>query len=39
MDATLKRIKGPSGNLRAPALSLGNTLVVGFNEKMFDTFF
>lgn len=39
MDAALKRVKGPSGNLRAPALRLGDTLIVGFNEKMYDQFF
>jgi len=29
-------IMGPSGNLRAPALKVGTTLVVGFNEEMYD---
>lgn len=39
MEVVLKRVKGPSGNLRAPALNLGKTLIVGFNEKMYDQFF
>lgn len=29
----LGNIMGPTGNLRAPALRLGKTLVVGFNEE------
>ena len=28
---------GPSGNLRAPTLRVGTTLVVGFNDEMYDT--
>jgi arsenate reductase-like glutaredoxin family protein len=28
-------VVGPSGNLRAPALRLGKTLVVGFDEEMY----
>jgi len=28
-------IVGPSGNLRAPSLRVGNTLVVGFNPDMY----
>ncbi len=31
----IKAIIGPSGNLRAPSISLGKTLVVGFNEEMY----
>ncbi len=27
---------GPTGNLRAPTLRLGKTLVVGFNEAMYE---
>jgi len=26
---------GPTGNLRAPALRLGRTLIVGFDEPMY----
>lgn len=33
---TLKRLLiGPSGNLRAPTLRIGRTLVVGFDEKTY----
>jgi hypothetical protein len=32
-------IVGPSGNLRAPALKVGGTLVVGFNEELYDRVF
>lgn len=28
-------ILGPTGNLRAPTLRVGNTLVVGFNEETY----
>lgn len=35
-DETLsKMIVGPSGNLRAPALRKGKTLIVGFNDEMY----
>jgi hypothetical protein len=30
---------GPTGNLRAPALRLGRTLVVGFNEERWKSLF
>jgi arsenate reductase-like glutaredoxin family protein len=34
--ATLRKVLlGPTGNLRAPALRKGKTLVVGFNEEMY----
>lgn len=29
------KLKGPTGNLRAPALLKGKTLIVGFNEEMY----
>jgi arsenate reductase-like glutaredoxin family protein len=32
-----KLMVGPSGNLRAPTLRIGKTLVVGFNDEMYDT--
>jgi arsenate reductase-like glutaredoxin family protein len=39
-DATLtKLIVGPSGNLRAPTLRKGKTLVVGFNQELYEKFF
>lgn len=34
-----KLIIGPTGNLRAPTLRHGNTLVVGFNEQLYGEFF
>ena len=30
---------GPTGNLRAPALKKGRTLIVGFEEGMYGTLF
>lgn len=30
---------GPTGNLRAPALKVGSTLVVGFDEQLYDNLF
>ncbi len=30
---------GPTGNLRAPTLKVGKTLVVGFNEDLFEALF
>ena len=39
-DAELsKLVIGPTGNLRAPTLRHGNTLVVGFNEQLYGEFF
>jgi arsenate reductase-like glutaredoxin family protein len=38
-DALKKLLIGPSGNLRAPTLKLGKTLVVGFNKEMYDKVF
>ena len=36
-DETLaKLIVGPSGNLRAPALRMGKTLIVGFNRETYE---
>lgn len=38
-DAVAKLMLGPTGNLRAPTLSVGRTLVVGYNEQtMLETF-
>ncbi|GIW97875.1 MAG: hypothetical protein KatS3mg111_1208 [Pirellulaceae bacterium] len=31
-----KLIIGPTGNLRAPTIRRGKTLLVGFNEEMYD---
>ena len=27
---------GPTGNLRAPCLKLGNSIIVGFNEELYN---
>lgn len=32
-DTLLAHLLGPSGNLRAPAIRKGKTLLVGFNEE------
>ena len=31
-----KLILGPTGNLRAPTLRRGKTLIVGFNQEMYE---
>lgn len=39
-DETLKRLLlGPTGNLRAPTLRKGKTLIVGFNEEVYNNIF
>lgn len=38
-DVVAKLMLGPTGNLRAPTLRVGRTLVVGYNENvMMETF-
>jgi len=32
----LKKITGPSGNLRAPTLKRGNVVYVGFNPELYE---
>ena len=34
-EAILKQVMGPSGNLRAPALLVGNECVVGFHADFY----
>ena len=34
-EEILKLILGPTGNLRAPTLVVGKSLVVGFNDEMY----
>jgi len=34
-EAVLKRVMGPSGNLRAPTLRINNQFVIGFNPEMY----
>lgn len=35
----LQHMLGPTGNLRAPVLRKGKTLLVGFNEEVYDEVF
>jgi arsenate reductase-like glutaredoxin family protein len=35
-DELLQGMLGPTGNLRAPAIIRGKTLLIGFNEEMYD---
>jgi arsenate reductase-like glutaredoxin family protein len=34
-DSLTKMVLGPTGNLRAPTIKIGKTLLVGFNEEMY----
>ena len=38
-EETLQAMLGPTGNLRAPALRMGKTLIVGFNEDAWKKLF
>ena len=38
-EEILKLILGPTGNLRAPTLFVGKSLVVGFNDQMYSDVF
>ncbi|MFT5701973.1 MAG: hypothetical protein ACI8ZB_004877 [Desulforhopalus sp.] len=38
-DEVLKKITGRTGNLRAPALKIGNVYYIGFNVGMYDSLF
>ena len=38
-DELMKLVLGPTGNLRAPTLVVGKTILVGFNEEMLDETF
>lgn len=35
-ETLLKSLLGPSGNLRAPTLRRGKTLLVGFSDELYD---
>ena len=35
----LKNILGPSGNLRAPTIVVGKTMLVGFNQEAYEKVF
>ncbi|MAT10560.1 MAG: hypothetical protein MK324_17825 [Pirellulales bacterium] len=34
-----KFMLGPTGNLRAPAMTIGKTLLVGFNQELYERVF
>jgi hypothetical protein len=38
-EDAVKAMLGPTGNLRAPTLRVGKTLLVGFNEELFESTF
>ena len=38
-DTLLAHILGPTGNLRAPTIRMGKTLLVGFNEDAYGDVF
>jgi len=35
-EVVRKSLLGPTGNLRAPAILLGDSFVVGFNEELYE---
>ena len=35
-ETLAKHLLGPTGNLRAPTLKVGKTLIVGFNQEMYE---
>jgi arsenate reductase-like glutaredoxin family protein len=37
-ETLLKKLIGPSGNLRAPTARVGKTLLVGFNEEAYQEY-
>ena len=37
--ACVDAMLGPTGNLRAPTLRVGKTVIVGFNEEVYDAVF
>jgi len=37
-DTLLAHLLGPTGNLRAPTARIGETMLVGFNEEMYQQF-
>lgn len=38
-EELIKKATGRTGNLRAPALRIGNDLYIGYNQAMYDTLF
>ena len=39
MDECVAAMLGPTGNMRAPTIQVGKTLLVGFNEEVFGEVF
>lgn len=39
MDDCVAAMLGPTGNMRAPTIKVGKTLLVGFNEEVFSEVF
>jgi hypothetical protein len=37
-NALLKLMLGPTGNLRAPTVRIGRTIIVGFDEGIYSKF-
>jgi len=37
-DTLIAQLLGPTGNLRAPTARIGTTLLVGFNEELYQRF-
>lgn len=37
-DEILKLAMGRSGNLRAPSVMVGKTLIIGFNDTLYDRY-
>lgn len=35
-EEVLKRVMGPSGNLRAPTLRINDQFIIGFNPEMYE---
>ena len=38
-DSLVKLMLGPTGNLRAPTMKVGKTVLVGFNDEMYEEVF
>lgn len=38
-EGAVNAMLGPTGNLRAPTLRVGKTVLVGFNDEMFESVF
>jgi hypothetical protein len=38
-EVLLAHLLGPTGNLRAPTVKIGDTLLVGFNEETYEQYF